>query len=208
MPIHHAVLALLNDQPSYGYELKTDFEATVGPQWGELNIGHLYQVLDRLVRDGLAIRRSVSQADRPDKRVYRISAAGRRELEQWLTTPHVRSGGYRDDFFLKLVVAARRGRGPLEQLIRLQRAQYLGELATLTELRATVAGTAATELLIDAARLATEANLRVLEIAEERIPLIIEDAEARQATSTAEQHAGDRTRWVDSQTSTERAAGS
>lgn len=174
MPIHHAVLALLNDQPSYGYELKAEFEASVGPQWGELNIGHLYQVLDRLVRDGLAIRRSVSQTDRPDKVVYRISAGGRRELEQWLTSPHVRTAGFRDDFFLKLVVAARAGREPFEQLIRIQRTQYLNELATLAELRTAVAGTGVTELLIDAARLSTEANLRVTELAEERMSQLID----------------------------------
>ena len=53
MPINHAVLALLRDGPSHGYELKAAFEAAIGPQWGALNIGHLYQVLDRLSRDGL-----------------------------------------------------------------------------------------------------------------------------------------------------------
>ena len=176
MPIHHAVLALLNDRPSYGYELKAEFEAAVGPQWGELNIGHVYQVLDRLVRDGLAIRRSVSQPDRPDKVVYRISAAGRRELEQWLTSPHVRTGGYRDDFFLKLVAASRIGRESFEQLIRAQRAQYLGELAALAGLRAGVAGTGVTELLIDAARLSTEASLRVTELAEERMSQLVDES--------------------------------
>jgi DNA-binding PadR family transcriptional regulator len=185
MPIHHAVLALLNDQPSYGYELKAEFEAAVGPQWGELNIGHLYQVLDRLIRDGLAIRRSVSQTDRPDKVVYRISAAGRRELEQWLSSPHVRTGGYRDDFFLKIVAASRIGRESFEQLIRTQRAQYLGELAALTELRAGVAGTGITELLIDAARLSTEASLRITELAEERMSQLIDSS----ATSNRAQRA-------------------
>ena len=53
MPIQHAVLALLAHGESHGYEIKTSFEETVGPQWGELNIGHVYQVLDRCVRDGL-----------------------------------------------------------------------------------------------------------------------------------------------------------
>ena len=51
MPLQHAVLSLLVDGPSYGYELKGAFERSVGPQWGALNIGHLYQVLDRLSRD-------------------------------------------------------------------------------------------------------------------------------------------------------------
>ena len=47
MPLHHAVLALLSDKPAHGYELKNSFEQAVGDQWGGLNIGHLYQILDR-----------------------------------------------------------------------------------------------------------------------------------------------------------------
>ena len=47
MPLHHAVLALLAVKPAHGYELKGSFEQAVGDQWGGLNIGHLYQILDR-----------------------------------------------------------------------------------------------------------------------------------------------------------------
>ena len=36
MPMQHAVLALLADGESHGYEIKTSFEDAVGPQWGEL----------------------------------------------------------------------------------------------------------------------------------------------------------------------------
>jgi hypothetical protein len=32
---------------SWYYELKQSFQEAIGPQWGELSIGHLYQVLDR-----------------------------------------------------------------------------------------------------------------------------------------------------------------
>ena len=53
MPLHHAVLALPADKPAHGYELKGSFEQAVGDQWGGLNIGHLYQILDRLSRDQL-----------------------------------------------------------------------------------------------------------------------------------------------------------
>src|SRR6266478_8875120 len=101
MPIHHAVLALLAEGPSYGYELKGRFEESVGPQWGELNIGHLYQVLDRLERDALVTKRTVRQTDRPDRVVYRLTGAGTDELGRWLETPFVRHA-YRDELFLKI----------------------------------------------------------------------------------------------------------
>jgi DNA-binding PadR family transcriptional regulator len=168
MPIQHAVLALLAEGDSYGYELRAEFERAVGPQWGELNIGHLYQVLDRLVRDGLVTRREVAQPRLPDRVVYRLTKAGRAELEGWLQTPFVRQSGYRDDFFLKLLAATRLGCHELELVLRTQRAAYLRELATLAELRAEHAEQPLVELLIEAAIAHTEANLATLERAEER----------------------------------------
>jgi DNA-binding PadR family transcriptional regulator len=78
MPIQHAVLALLVRGPSYGYSLKGAFEAAVGPQWGPLNIGHLYQILDRLSRDELVTSHRVAQSVKPDRVVYEITTAGPR----------------------------------------------------------------------------------------------------------------------------------
>ncbi|MDQ2896329.1 MAG: helix-turn-helix transcriptional regulator [Actinomycetota bacterium] len=45
MAIHHAILSLLDRDESYGYELRAELERSVGPQWGQLNIGHVYQLL-------------------------------------------------------------------------------------------------------------------------------------------------------------------
>ncbi len=166
MPIHHAVLALLADGSSHGYELKTTFEESIGPQWGDLNIGHLYQVLDRLVRDGLVTKQEVPQTARPDKTVYRLTDRGHAELETWLEAPFVRQGGYRDDFFLKLFAASRQGHDAVEKVARVQREAYLTELSSLGELRARHEDDPLVRLLIEAAVFHTEANLRVVELAE------------------------------------------
>ena len=166
MPIQHAVLALLASGESHGYEIKTSFEDAVGPQWGELNIGHVYQVLDRCVRDGLVKRRHVTQASRPDKTVYRLTAAGERELHRWLEAPFVRQSGYRDDFFLKLLAASRLGEDQLTRVLAVQREAYLGELASLGELKARHRDKPLVRLLIEAAVAHTEANLRIVEDAE------------------------------------------
>jgi DNA-binding PadR family transcriptional regulator len=166
MPIQHAVLALLASGESHGYEIKTSFEETVGPQWGELNIGHVYQVLDRCVRDGLVTRRHVTQASRPDKTVYRLAPAGERELKRWLEAPFVRQSGYRDDFFLKLLAASRLGGEQLTRVLAVQREAYLGELASLAKLKAQYRDKPLVGLLIEAAVRHTEANLRIVEDAE------------------------------------------
>ena len=167
MPIQHAVLALLADGESHGYELREQFEQAVGPQWGDLSIGHLYQVLDRLAREGLVRRRGVRQAARPDRIVYRLTDAGRDELDAWLETPFVRQSGYRDDFFLQLAAAARLGREPLERVIATQRKAYNGELRALAELRAQHETDPVVRLLIETAIDHTEANLRTVDRAAE-----------------------------------------
>ena len=180
MPIHHAVLALLARNPSHGYELKAAFEEAIGPQWGELNIGHLYQVLDRLVRDGLVTRRTVPQSNRPDRIDYRLTDAGRAELDRWLATPFVRSGGYRDDFFLKLLAASRLGKDELERVLRVQREAYINELAALGEIRQRHKEEPLVALLVEAACAHTAANLRIVDQAEE-----IADALARAGGASA-----------------------
>ena len=59
-------------------------EEAVGEQWGGLNIGHLYQVLDRLSRDGLIESGRQPQPVKPDRLVPRITPEGRAELDRWL----------------------------------------------------------------------------------------------------------------------------
>jgi DNA-binding PadR family transcriptional regulator len=188
VPIHHAVLGLLAEGPSYGYELKARFEEAIGPQWGELNIGHLYQILDRLMRDGYVSRRSVPQPDRPDKLVYRLTKAGRQELDAWLAEPHVRQSGYRDDFFLRLFVASRLGPDRLRSVLRDQRRAYLAELSALGELRKRHKEEALVGLLIEAAVLHTEANLKVVDRAEEQAGAL---AAVREKPAVAQQTASE-----------------
>jgi DNA-binding PadR family transcriptional regulator len=169
VPLHHAVLGLLVQGPSYGYELKSDFEEAIGPQWGEFNIGHLYQILERLMRERLVTRRAVAQTDRPDKVVYRLTRAGQDELVKWLHAPFVRRGGYRDDFFLKIFVASRMGEEQLRTVIKVQREAFLSELGDLGELRHRYGSDPLVGLLLEAAILHTEANLKIAERTLERV---------------------------------------
>jgi DNA-binding PadR family transcriptional regulator len=164
MPIHHAVLSLLTRGESYGYELKGEFARAVGSQWGELNIGHLYQVLDRLRRDGLVtVVRSEPQPRGSDRLIYAITPAGEEELRRWLQTPSAPAAGYRDDLYLKLVSAAAEGREALLAVVRRERAALLGELHALRSLPAEdeLAG-----LLAEGAALQVDARVRLLDLAE------------------------------------------
>ena len=160
MAIQHAVLALLADRPSYGYELKTAFESSVGPQWGTINIGHLYQILDRLSRDGLVTSERVTQQVKPDRVVYEITGLGRAELDRWLGEPSSRGGGFRDDFFLKVMAAAHTGEeAVLRGVLGRQRTYLLHELRNLQQLRTAHAQDPIVTLLVAAAARHVEADL-------------------------------------------------
>jgi DNA-binding PadR family transcriptional regulator len=169
MPLHHAVLALLAEKPAHGYELKTSFEQAVGDQWGGLNIGHLYQVLDRLSRDGLIESERQPQPVKPDRVVHHLTAAGRTELERWLSESSTRQRGYRDDFFLKLMAAAQaKDQQTLDGVLRRQRAHLLRELRSLAEAR-TQSPSDVVGLLITAAELHVRADLGVVDAAEQTL---------------------------------------
>jgi DNA-binding PadR family transcriptional regulator len=199
MPLHHAVLALLADKPAHGYELKSSFEQAVGDQWGGLNIGHLYQILDRLHRDGLVESERQPQPIKPDRVVHHLTPAGRGELDRWLSEPSARLRGYRDDFFLKLMAAAQAGDAQtLEGVLRRQRAHLFRELHALSEAgsqpQSPVVG-----LLITAAELHIRADLGVVDAAEKTLtPELTAAAQARardqatrgQATAAADLEAG------------------
>jgi DNA-binding PadR family transcriptional regulator len=182
MPIQHAVLALLDDGPTHGYELKQRFEAAIGPQWGRLNIGHLYQTLDRLSRDGFVTSERVPNDVRPDRRVFALTDAGRGELRSWLEQPAERSGGYRDELFFKLLAASRLGAKSVSAVVSRQRAYQLGQMRTLSDLRRDHADQPLVRLLIDAARLHNEADLRLLDLADEARAALA--AAARASTSS------------------------
>jgi DNA-binding PadR family transcriptional regulator len=166
MPLHHAVLALLAAEPAHGYALKGSFEQAVGEQWGGLNIGHLYQILDRLARDGLIESERQPQPVKPDRLVHRITQAGREELDRWLNEPSARTRGYRDDFFLKVMAAAQAGDPvTLAAVLRRQRVYLLTELRSLAAARAVAAGPVMA-LLVKAAELHVRADLEVVDAAE------------------------------------------
>ena len=170
MPLHHAVLALLAAKPAHGYELKTSFEQAVGDQWGGLNIGHLYQILDRLARDGLIESHRQPQQVKPDRVVHQLTPAGRAELDRWLAEPALPARGYRDDFFLKIMAAARAADpATLPAVLTRQRACLLRQLHALADAHAAAGTTPVDTLLITAAELHIRADLGVIDAAEKTL---------------------------------------
>ncbi|HQD22393.1 PadR family transcriptional regulator [Propioniciclava tarda] len=101
MSIKYGLLAILDESPAYGYQLKTEFERRTASAW-PLNIGQVYTTLDRLSRDGLVT--PLDPTD--DTRTYAITPAGRAELKTWFTTPIEQTTPPRNDLAIKLALAA------------------------------------------------------------------------------------------------------
>lgn len=78
-----AVLGLLARGPMSGYDLKKAIERSVGYFWGPAK-SQIYAVLPRLVEAGYATSRRVTQSQRPDKKVYRITPRGRQAVTEWI----------------------------------------------------------------------------------------------------------------------------
>jgi DNA-binding PadR family transcriptional regulator len=178
MAAHHAILSLLDRGQSYGYELRAEVERSVGPQWGQLNIGHVYQLLERLKRDGMIeVARVEPQPRRTERVIYAITDAGRAELTTWLERPSPPSTGYRDDLYLKLVAAARAGASMLTGVVHREREALFAELHSLQVL-AGEAPDALVALLIDGAVLQVRARIGLLDQAEHRAADLAQPIEA------------------------------
>ncbi|MEZ5341862.1 MAG: PadR family transcriptional regulator [Acidimicrobiales bacterium] len=78
MTIKHSLLALLTEESKYGYQLKTEFEAATGGATS-LNIGQVYTTLQRLERDGLVTEDSV---DDEERRSYRLTKLGQFAVDE------------------------------------------------------------------------------------------------------------------------------
>jgi DNA-binding PadR family transcriptional regulator len=101
-----AVLGLLAwSGEASGYELHTRVSRSFGFIWAPAR-SQLYAVLKRLDGDGLVRGRRVKQSDRPDKRLFSLTEAGRSTLAAWLGRVEPIEPEDRDGVLLKVFFAA------------------------------------------------------------------------------------------------------
>lgn len=121
------VLALLAKEPSHGYELRARIERALGPLAAGFNAGQMYVTLGRLEQAGMVTSTREAAAERPERRTYDLTAAGRERVEEWLTDvawprPDLAN------FHLKLVVAAAGGLADPVEVIAAQRRELVRRL--------------------------------------------------------------------------------
>ena len=169
MSVRQSLLAILDQGPCYGYQLRAEFDRRTGSTW-PLNVGQIYNTLDRLERDGLVAK---GEADAQGHIYFSITDAGRSEVHGWLTAPVRRGPGTRDELAIKLALAATLPGVDVAEVIAQQRRASQQQL---DELRASVRDDdpsdpedLARALVVDSMIFAAEAELRWLDHAQERL---------------------------------------
>lgn len=170
MSVRQSLLAILDQGPCYGYQLRAEFDRRTGSTW-PLNVGQIYSTLDRLERDGLVVK---GETDQHGHVYYAITAAGSAEAASWLESPVERGQGTRDELAIKLALAATLPGVDVAAVIDAQRQVSHGRLQQLN--RAKYAGSdpdgpeqLAWALVVDSMIFAAEAEVRWLDHTEQRL---------------------------------------
>lgn len=167
MSVRQSLLAILDQGPCYGYQLRSEFDRRTGSTW-PLNVGQIYNTLERLERDGLVARGAV---DEHGHVYWEITPAGRAEVRTWLDRPVERWHGTRDELAVKLAVAVTLPGVDVARVIRHQRTASLARLTRLNDARQSADGPEqlARSLVADSVIFAAEAELRWLDHIEQRL---------------------------------------
>ncbi len=90
MSLRHVLLTVLSKEPNSGYGIGRLLQKELNHIW-DARLQQIYGELAKLQADGLMDVESVDLPNRPAKKIYSLTAAGRAELDRWLTdrpAPH------------------------------------------------------------------------------------------------------------------------
>jgi DNA-binding PadR family transcriptional regulator len=169
MSVRHALLAVLTEGTCYGYQLRTEFTRRTGTS-APLNVGQIYNTLERLERDGLVVKGLTDDAGHVP---YTITPAGTAEVEAWLSES-VDGVAARDELLVKVTLALSLPGADAHEVVRIQRASSSAEARALARDREDLeARSDATQLArilaIEAQEAQVAARLAWLDAAETRI---------------------------------------
>jgi DNA-binding PadR family transcriptional regulator len=160
------VLALLAKEPSHGYELRARLRGALGPLGEAMNDGQIYVILGRLEKAGLVVsEQSAGLPDRPDRKVYALTASGQERVAGWLAEVSWPKPDLAE-FHLKLIAAAAAGLADPLAIVDAQRRELLRRLRDAQRAAMAEPDRSAAGLLLEGIVLRLQADLRWLEACE------------------------------------------
>ncbi|MEP7286663.1 MAG: PadR family transcriptional regulator [Chloroflexota bacterium] len=141
MSLVHAILGFLNKLPMTGYDLKTEsFDQSVAHFW-PADQAQIYRTLDKLTEQGFVESTIEVQTDRPNRKVYHITEAGRTELFRWLALPQSELPIHREPFLVQLFFADQVDPKTVFKLLEVQLDAHEKQLAKYREIPLPSVGT-------------------------------------------------------------------
>jgi len=101
--LRHFILGLLSRQPMSGYDIKR-FLKSLNWLIGNPSFGSLYPALHALLRDDLVTVETHSRENKPPRKIYSITEAGKEVLKKWIEQP-VKPGAPLKVFMMRLILA-------------------------------------------------------------------------------------------------------
>ena len=128
MSLRYAILGLLNVLPMTGYDLKHQaFDATVRHFW-PADQSQIYRTLNQMASENLVTVTIEAQDERPDRKVYAITAAGQVALAAWLKSDQAMPT-LRDPLLVQLFFGQELPRADLLRMVEHQLAAHQAQLA-------------------------------------------------------------------------------
>lgn len=166
METQYALLGFLEVSPNYGYDLKKLYDKFFAQEKPILS-GQIYSTLARLKRDGrVAEIQEKSVSAGPARIKYQITEIGLEYFKNWLQTPEAPAENLQTTLYIKTVLALLRG-GDADKFLFAQRRSHIERMRVLTRKRQEVS--LANQLLIDHALFHIEADLRWIDLTENRL---------------------------------------
>ena len=119
MSVRNALLALVATRPEGVYRLKQTFEDRTGDTWS-LNIGQVYQTMQRLERDGFVTSHQEVHNGR-ESEVFTLAPSGQEVLERWYRESVPRDRPGRDELVLKVAAAINNPDADIHAILQRQR---------------------------------------------------------------------------------------
>jgi DNA-binding PadR family transcriptional regulator len=164
--VQEVVLAMLAKEPSHGYQLRARVRDALGPVGDAMNAGQIYVTLTRLEKAGLVVSgREAGLPDRPDRKVYELTAAGQQRVSDWLAEVGWPAPAPAE-FHLKLAAAAAGRLADPLALVDAHRRELLRRLREAQRAAMDEPDRSHASLLLEGIVLRLQADLRWLEACE------------------------------------------
>ncbi|MGH1428532.1 MAG: PadR family transcriptional regulator [Arenicella sp.] len=132
MSLKHAILSLLVESERSGYDLTKNFESSVAFYWSASH-QQIYKTLADMHKENWIDLRLQVQSGKPDKKIYSLTAEGKKELSQWALEP-VKHAAPKNQLLIKLMLARLVGTEPILKQLNDELKRVYKEIANYSKI--------------------------------------------------------------------------